>query len=231
MNGLIYVYSVQFIVYFLDWLNEWIIQEKIVCWPLQYTFRLYFYMLYYIFYRNLFSRLNTASQYFTIQIGSSLWVLFYYMIFMSKSIYNISVKWFGTKGNAYMEYIRNIGRSYYLRNIAENATMFGFIIWMNVLYWTDYNKDIFPYFKFNTEDDYYSYKVTMLSYLGIWMCELFTTWICRSCMKRFFNLDISRESLVDFLKYPDVVAGMFWVILHVEMDCLLALIDLNNFSN
>lgn len=62
---------------------------------------------YFIFYRNLFARLKDPTQYLTVQILSSSWILIYYPISMSKFFYRILTIFF-SYGKTYPDHLETV---------------------------------------------------------------------------------------------------------------------------
>ncbi|KAK9695916.1 hypothetical protein K7432_012741, partial [Basidiobolus ranarum] len=120
--GVIYIYSWVITVYTLDWITEYIVETRIRSWALCYIFRLYFYMIYFIFNRNLFARLRSIDQFVLIQLSSSVWVVINYPFRMSRFFHRILVRYFRME-RSYEEYIKNVGRALFIRNIAEDVSM------------------------------------------------------------------------------------------------------------
>ncbi|KAJ1930922.1 hypothetical protein FBU59_006884, partial [Linderina macrospora] len=83
-DGFYYVYSWIVTVNLLSLVASWVVGTKVRSWPLTYIYTLYFFMTYFIFYRNLFARLQDPKQVVYLQLGSSLWVVFIYPVRMAK---------------------------------------------------------------------------------------------------------------------------------------------------
>ncbi|OZJ04988.1 hypothetical protein BZG36_01742 [Bifiguratus adelaidae] len=227
IDAFVYVYSWIGFIYFLDLITDWIIEVKIRSYPIASIFKLYFFMIYFIFYRNLFARLRSIDQFVLIQVGSSLWVCIFYPITMTNLVYSI-VTYFGTT-LTYEQYQKKIGRSFYLRNLAENVTMLGFLCWLNVIHFGP-NLPAYPYFRFddvNTEGNPYTYQLTFLASLGVWLSELISSFITRLIFRLAFRRHITKEAVNDFKQYPEMMVAFTCVMVHVMQDMLLALLKLN----
>ncbi|KAJ3083256.1 hypothetical protein HK102_001168 [Quaeritorhiza haematococci] len=184
---------------------------------------------------------------------------------MTRSLHQFQTTWFGVT-QPYPDYIRHVGRSFFLRNIAENATMLGFLGWCTILHFGP-NSEHYPFFRFkpsdwgdgifgsvlnagggnatdpssrgsgsdsgsggDTEEGSYTWEHTMLFSLGAFAFELLSAYITRTSFKRYFKLSVTREAVMEFARYPEVVFVMCLVVVHVLMNMLVALVDLSNFA-
>ncbi|ORX81347.1 hypothetical protein K493DRAFT_241981 [Basidiobolus meristosporus CBS 931.73] len=223
--NVIYIYTWVITVYTLDWITEYIVETRIRSWALCYIFRLYFYMIYFIFYRNLFARLRSIDQVVLIQLSSSIWVVVNYPFRMSKFFHRILVRYFGME-RSYEEYIKNVGRAFFIRNIAENVTMLAFLGWVIILNFGP-NAKLYPYLQFKkSEDATYTLEKTLWASTFVWGCEIISSYFTRLSFKHFYKHSITREAAQDFLRYPEIVVVMILVIIHVLQDMLLALLEL-----
>ncbi|RIA84760.1 hypothetical protein C1645_879747 [Glomus cerebriforme] len=224
IDAFIYVYSWLATVYILDTVTEYIIETRVKSYPLQFVFKLYFFMIYFIFYRNLFARLRDREQYILIQAASSLWVCIFYPLCMTRKVHEYLVNYFGLQKD-YPEYQKQCGRSFFIRNLAENATMLGFICWIFIIHYGPNNR-VYPYFNFD-DDNAFDFDLTLRASCVIWAFELASSAITRTIYKRVFNHNISYEAMTDFETYPKMVFTMIVIIIHVLQDMLLALLRLN----
>jgi hypothetical protein len=225
IEAFIYVYSWVAIVYAVDFICETIVEEKIRSYPLCTVFRLYFYLLYFIFYRNLFARLRDLGQYTMIQIASSIWVMIFYPLRMTRTTHRLLQRWFGVTRD-YDDYQKMLGQLFYTRTIAENVTMLGFLCWTNAIR-ASQNASVYPYYEFNGYDgDPYTYERTMKCSIGIWISELITAYVVRRLFKTYSRHSITREAVMDMQRYPDTILTMILVSVHVMQSMLLALFQL-----
>ncbi|CAG8656428.1 2959_t:CDS:2 [Funneliformis caledonium] len=211
IDAFVYVYSWLATIYILDTVTDYILETKVRSYPLQFTFKLYFFMIYFIFYRNLFARLRDRDTYILIQAASSLWVCIFYPLCMTRTVHRYLVCYFGLR-KEYEDYRRQCGRSFFIRNLAENATMLGFICWLCIITYGP-NSSVYPYFKFN--DDLFDFGLTIRASFIIWAFELASSAITRNIYKRVFNHDITREAVIDLETYPEMLITMIVIIIHV----------------
>ncbi|KAJ2794504.1 hypothetical protein H4S07_006739, partial [Coemansia furcata] len=198
-------------------------------WPLQYIYTLYFFMTYFIFYRNLFARLQNPEQVILLQLGSSLWVVFIYPVRMARWVYR-PLAWACGWGEdyTYETYVRQISRTFFLRNKAENATMLGFLCWLTVLHFGP-NRRHYPYFQFEPENDEfrYEYSLTLRASIYVWISELLSSLVVRALFRWIHKQDTGEETVLDFRRYPHVVPVMVLVTIHVLQNILFGMIHLD----
>ncbi|KAJ1812773.1 hypothetical protein LPJ75_003485, partial [Coemansia sp. RSA 2598] len=228
-DGFYYVYSWIATVNVLSALASWVAASRIRSWPLQYIYTLYFFMTYFIFYRNLFSRLQNPEQVVFIQLGSSLWVVFIYPVRMARWVYRLMAfccRW--SEDYTYDMYVKQLGRTFFLRNVAENATMLGFLCWVTVLHFGP-NRHHYPHFQFKPLDDEFNYKysLTVRASAYVWASELVASRIVRLLFRTIYKHDISAEAVHDFRRYPHAVSAMVLVTIHVLQNILFGMIHLS----
>ncbi|KAF9582616.1 hypothetical protein BGW38_010970, partial [Lunasporangiospora selenospora] len=209
IEGLFYVYSWVGTIYILDAVTDYIVETRVRSYPLSSIFKLYYFMIYFIFYRNLFVRLRSYEQFVVIQIASSFWVCIFHPICMTHTVYRALVYLFGIT-KTYEEYRRQVGRGLFLRNLAENVTMMAFLLWVNILYYGP-NSKIYSYFQFKDSNHDYDHNVTVYASLGIWFSELVSNFINRYICKRFMGHHVTREALKDFKEYPELIVAFVLV--------------------
>ncbi|KAI9023884.1 hypothetical protein CLU79DRAFT_748625 [Phycomyces nitens] len=228
LDAVVYVYSWVGAIYVMDAITDYIIHRRVRSYPLATVFKLYFFMIYFIFYRNLFARLRSVDQFALVQLGSFLWVCIYYPLVITRHTHSLCVRMFGTT-LTYEEYRDKIGRSFYLRNLAENTTMLGFLCWVNILHFGP-NRAAYPYFHFDeqvSEDSPYTHQTTFIAALIIWTSELTSAYITRWTFKRYFKHSVTQQAIREFTQYPEMIIGFVLVMVHVLQNILLALIKLD----
>ncbi|GES75576.1 transmembrane transporter [Rhizophagus clarus] len=216
IDAFIYVYSWLATIYILDTVTEYIIETRVKSDPLQFIFKLYFFMIYFIFYRNLFARLRDREQYILIQAASSLWVCIFYPLCMTRKVHEFLVNYFGIRRKDYNEYQKYCGRSFFIRNLAENVTMLGFICWIYIIH-NGPNSQVYPYFNFE-DDNAFDFALTLHASCVMWAFELASSAITRTIYKKVFNHNISREAMTDIGNHPKMVFTMIVIMIHVLQD-------------
>ncbi|KAF9899087.1 hypothetical protein BX616_003290 [Lobosporangium transversale] len=225
IEGLVYVYSWVGTIYILDAITDYIVETRVRSYPLSSIFKLYYFMIYFIFYRNLFVRLRSYEQFLVIQLASSFWVCIFHPICMTHTVYKNLVYLFGIT-RTYEEYKRQVGRGLFLRNLAENVTMLAFLLWVNILYYGP-NAKIYSYFQFKDQNRGNNRDITVYASLGIWASELISNFINRTICRRWMGHHVTKEALKDFKEYPELIVVFILVMIHILQDMLLSLLDLN----
>ncbi|KAJ1743551.1 hypothetical protein LPJ68_000929 [Coemansia sp. RSA 1086] len=224
-----YVYTWIATVNVLSLAAGWVVNAKIRSWPLQYIYTLYFFTTYFIFYRNLFARLENPEQVVYLQLSASLWVALIYPLRMAHWVYRVLAyvcRW--GEDYPYESYARQLGRAFFLRNKAENATVLGFLCWVTVLHYGP-NRRHYPYFRFENdiEDTRYGYSLTVRASIYAWASEFVASRVVRCIFRYVYGQNISNEAVYDFRRYPHVVAALILVTIHVLQNILFAMINLN----
>lgn len=226
LDAFIYVYSWVGAIYIMDAMTDYILYRKIRSHPLASIFKLYFFMIYFIFYRNLFARLRSVDQFAIVQLGSFLWVCIYYPIAMTPQVHKGLVRFIGVT-LTYDEYKEKLGRSFYLRNLAENTTMIGFLCWVNILHFGP-NRAAYPYFHMDDNDgNPYNHQLTVMAAIVIWTSELTSAFITRQTFEKAFNHSITKQAVREFERYPEMIIGFVIVMIHVLQNILMALVKLD----
>ncbi|KAJ1916899.1 hypothetical protein IWQ60_007947 [Tieghemiomyces parasiticus] len=231
LAGLLYVYSWVVTVSVLDWVAEWIIEVKIRSWPLIMIYRHYFTLIYFIFYRSLFARLRSLDQFVLVQLGSSLWIVFIYPLRMSRTVHRLLVRLFGIE-RSYEDYTKQISRTFFLRNYAENLTMMTFLAAVLILHYGP-NARFYPYFGFQAtphdgNPEYqYTLSLTLWASTAVWLSELAVSFVTRHIVWLVYGHAIGHDASKDFQRYPEMALAMALVSVHVLQDMLLALIHID----
>lgn len=222
LEGTVYVALWQATVTLLTVVSNWVLKQRVRSRALVFVFRYYYFLVYFIFYRNLFARLQSFNQFALLQLLSSFWVCIWYPISMSATAHRVA-SFFDPQPDSWEEYVENIGLSFYLRNLAQNATMAAFLGWVSILHFGP-NQALYPFFAFG---DRYDYSKTMLGSSTIWASELASAFLARFICKHVFAVDVTNLGLGDMRAYPELVPTCLWTSVHVLMDMLLFLLKLN----
>ncbi|KAJ2158300.1 hypothetical protein GGF46_003879 [Coemansia sp. RSA 552] len=223
-DGLIYVYAWFACVNALSLIAGWVVSARVRSWPLQYIYTLYFFATYFVFHRSLFARLETPEQALLLQLAASLGVAVVYPLRMARWVYRISAKvcrW--GDDYPYDSYARQLGRSFFLRNKAENATILGFLCCASILHFGP-NRHHYPLFRF---DYTYDFNLTVQASLYAWASEFVASRVVRYIFRRVYSLNISDEASYDFCRYSHVVPALVLVTIHVLQNIVFATIDLD----
>lgn len=227
IDGLVYVWSWILTVQCLNAVSNWILNQKVRSQALVFIFRFYYFLTYFIFYRNLFARLRSPDQALTIQLLSSSWVVIWYPISMSRPFHRF-LQWAVNFDKEWDEYAENVCTMLYLRNLAENVTMVAFLGWLTILHYGP-NTQLYPFFAFDADGDdaSYSYRLTAIASLIIWGSELASSFLARGVIWLVYRLDVTNIGLDEFREHPELVVACVWASIHVLSDLLLFLIKLN----
>lgn len=190
-DGTLYVAFWMLTVHILSAVVQWIMSEKVRSRALLFAFKFYYFLVYFIFYRNLFARLRSFDQFALVQLLSSTWVCLWYPFCMSKTWLR-TLNMSSSRPISHDMHVKKISLYFYLRTIAQHTTMLAFLGWLSLLHF-GINQPLYPFFAFD-DDDSYNYRLTMFGSLAIWASEMasnFITTLVRmlklttSCAARF----------------------------------------------
>ncbi|WWD19224.1 hypothetical protein CI109_103682 [Kwoniella shandongensis] len=217
-----WVYSWVITVQLLALISFYILGAKVRSRALLFLYKLFFQLVYHVFYRNLFARLRSPTQFATVQLLSSLTVIILFPIQMSRPYHRILQIVLGYP-SPWEEHVENVATSFYCRGLAQNVTMVGFLGWLTILHFGP-NSHIYPFFKFDpTPEDPYTFSLTFTASAVIWGSELVSSFIARQVMSFAFGVNVSQIGLDEMREYPE----LGWASVHVSMNILLFLIKLN----
>ncbi|GAA5913265.1 hypothetical protein JCM5296_007337 [Sporobolomyces johnsonii] len=225
IDGLVYIWTWIITVNVLNSVSNWILQRKVRSQALVFVFRFYYFLVYHVFYRNLFARLRSPDQAAWIQLLSSSFVIVWYPLSMSRTFHRV-LKWSTGMPMEWPEYAHNVGSMLYLRNASENVTMVAFLGWLSILHWGP-NQQIYPFFAFENRYDPYTYRLTLTASLVIWATELVSSYLARLVCWIAYDIDVTNIGLNTFREHPELVVTCIWAATHVLMDILLFLVKLN----
>ncbi|GAA93505.1 uncharacterized protein L969DRAFT_18792 [Mixia osmundae IAM 14324] len=228
LDGAAYVWTWIITVQILSSAVGYILEYQVRSRALLFVFRYYFLLVYYVFYRTLFARLRSPDQYALIQLLSSIWIITFYPIALSKPAYR-SLQWLVGYERSYEEHQEIMGHSLYLRNLAENVTALGFLGWLTILHFGP-NSDVYPFFKFDSSDNdpfHYTYSLTAIATLLIWATELASSFAARQICRWIYAVDITNMGLNCLREFPELTICLVWTSVHVMSDILLFLVKLN----
>ncbi|EPQ28541.1 uncharacterized protein PFL1_03845 [Pseudozyma flocculosa PF-1] len=225
LDGIAYVSFWTLTVNGMALVSHWILEEKVRSRALLFVFKYYYFLVYFIFYRNLFARLRSFDQFALVQLLSSFWVCIYYPFSMSSICHRIT-QYFNPQPKSWEEYVESVGLAFYLRNLAQNTTMLAFLGWVSILHFGS-NQQLYPFFAYDNKHDPYNYQLTMLGSLAIWGSELASSYVARLICYWAFEVDVTNLGLDEMREFPEVLTTIGWGAVHTLMDMLLFLIKLN----
>lgn len=224
LDGTLYVALWLVTVQTLSFVTQWITAEKVRSRALLFVFRYFHFMIYFIFYRNLFARLRSFDQFALIQLLSSAWVCLWYPVTMSKTWLRFLNR-FNSRQVPWEEHAEKISLYFYLRNTAQHTTMLAFLGWLSLLHF-GINQPLYPFFAFD-DNDPYNYRLTMLGSLAIWASEFVSIWVTTGICWLLYGVNMAQVGLAEMRLYPELVPTCVWTSLHVLMNMLFFLIQLN----
>ncbi|KAN0061826.1 hypothetical protein ACQY0O_005819 [Thecaphora frezii] len=225
LDGIAYVSFWTLTVNGMALVSHWILEEKVRSRALLFVFKYYYFLVYFIFYRNLFARLRSFDQFALVQLLSSFWVCIWYPFSMSSICHRIT-QYFNPQPKSWEEYVESVGLAFYLRNLAQNTTMLAFLGWVSILHFGS-NQQLYPFFAYDNKHDPYNYQLTMLGSLAIWGSELASSYVARVICYFAFEVDVTNLGLDEMREFPEVLTTIGWGAVHTLMDMLLFLIKLN----
>lgn len=200
--------------------SSWILVRKVRSKALICGFRLYYFLLYYVFYRTLFARLRSPDQAAYITLLSSILVVAWYPISMSKTCWRILHRTIGVEPE-WEEYAMNRGTELYIRNLSENVTstsrldpysedpqrltlsprvVVAFLGWVAILHLGP-NRAIYPFFAFDDPGDPYTFRLTLSASSVIFAAELFASYLARLTCWIAYGIDVTNLGLDHFREH------------------------------
>ena len=189
-DGTLYVAFWMLTVHILSALVQWIMSEKVRSRALLFAFKFYYFLVYFIFYRNLFARLRSFDQFALVQLLSSTWVCLWYPFCMSQTwlrTLNLS----SSRPISHDMHVKKISLYFYLRTVAQHTTMLAFLGWLSLLHF-GINQPLYPFFAFD-DDDSYNYRLTIIGSLAIWASEMASNFL--TTLVRMLTLTASCAAL------------------------------------
>ncbi|KAL0247374.1 hypothetical protein I308_104410 [Cryptococcus tetragattii IND107] len=221
-----WVWSWVITVQLLAQVSFFILGAKVRSRALLFIYRLFFQLVYHVFYRNLFARLRSPTQFATVQLLSSISTILIFPIQMSRPWHRLLKIVMGYP-NPWEEHVDNVAMGFYCRGLAQNVTMVGFLGWISILHFGP-NSQLYPFFRFHpTPEDPYTFPMTFIASCVIWSSELFSSFIARQIMSYAFRVNVSQIGINEMKDYPELVPACGWASVHVSMNILLFLIKLN----
>lgn len=221
-----WVYSWVITVQLLAQISLYILAGKVRSRALLFLYKLFFQLVYHVFYRNLFARLRSPSQFATVQLLSSALVVGVFPLQMTKIWHRLLQIVIGYP-HSWEDHVDSIATAFYVRGLAQNVTMVGFLGWLSILHFGP-NSQIYPFFRFSpSPEDPYTFPLTFTASCVIWGSELVSSFVARQVMAFAFKVDVSQVGMDEMREYPELVPACGWASVHVSMNILLFLIKLN----
>ncbi|ODO11071.1 hypothetical protein I350_01673 [Cryptococcus amylolentus CBS 6273] len=221
-----WVWSWVITVQILGQISIFILSAKVRSRALLFIYRLFFQLVYHVFYRNLFARLRSPQQFATVQMLSSISTIIIFPVQMSKPWHRMLQIVVGYP-NPWEDHVESVAMGFFCRGLAQNVTMVGFLGWLAILHFGP-NSQIYPFFRFHpTPEDPYTFALTFFASCAVWAFELVSSFIARQIMSFAWGVDVSQIGREEIKEYPELVPACGWASVHVSMNILLFLIKLN----
>lgn len=217
LETVIYVWSWIATIHLLDASTGWILGAKVGSYPLGWVFKLYFATTYQTYVRALYARLRSPSQFAYLQLLSSSIVIIYHPLSMTPLFHKVYTR-LGLTNQTYREYQKFLGRSFFVRGLAENVTMLAWLGWVLALHY-GWNREVYPYFSF----DEFNFKLTFYASLVTWACELAAGWCVRWILRRGFGFEVMGEGIKDLVGFDGLLPAVLAVQVHVLQNMLVSI--------
>jgi len=228
LETVVYVYGWVVTVHLLDALTGWILGiregERVGSYPLSWVFKLYFMLTYQTYVRALYARLRSPKQFVILQVLSSTRLVVLTPIMMTTLFHKI-LSILGLTTLSYGTYQKLQVRNVFIRFLSENTSMMAFLGSILVLHYGA-NKNVYPYFAFDNENEDYDFPVTFWASSVTWGCELVASLVVRGLIRVFFKVDVGLEGRMDLAVWPELLPTCVAVTLHVLQNMLFSIIRL-----
>lgn len=181
-------------------------------------------LTYQTYVRTLYARLRSPTQFIILQILSSTSLVVLTPIMMTETFHKAMVV-LGMNEQTYGSYQKLQTRNVFIRFLAENASMAAFLGSILVLHYGA-NKNVYPYFLFDGENEDYDINLTVKASAVTWGCEIIAGMIVRGLIRLMFKVDVGLEGKLDLAVWPELLPTCVAVMLHVLQNMLFSIIRL-----
>lgn len=181
-------------------------------------------LTYQTYVRTLYARLRSPTQFIILQLLSSTSLVVLTPIMMTETFHKMMVV-LGMNEQSYGSYQKLQTRNVFIRFLAENASMAAFLGSILVLHYGA-NKDMYPYFLFDGDDEPYTLDLTVYASLVTWACEIIASVAVRGLIRVLFKVDVGLEGKLDLAVWPELLPTCVAVMLHVLQNMLFSIIRL-----
>ncbi|KAL9574349.1 hypothetical protein ACKAV7_001503 [Fusarium commune] len=210
LETVVYVYGWVATVHLLDALSGWVLGiregERVGSYPLSWIFKLQI--------------LHVDLP----DIMSSTGLVVITPIMMTSFVHKL-LTILGLNSQSFGSYQKLQTRNVFIRFLAENVSMVAFLGSILVLHFGA-NKDVYPYFAFDTEGEDYNFGLTFYASSVTWACELVASLAVRGLIRLFFQIDVGLEGKLDLAVWPELMPTCVAVMLHVLQNMLFSIIRL-----
>lgn len=181
-------------------------------------------LTYQTYVRALYARLRSPKQFVILQVLSSTRLVVLTPIMMTTLFHKI-LSILGLTTLSYGTYQKLQVRNVFIRFLSENTSMMAFLGSILVLHYGA-NKNVYPYFAFDNENEDYDFPVTFWASSVTWGCELVASLVVRGLIRVFFKVDVGLEGRMDLAVWPELLPTCVAVTLHVLQNMLFSIIRL-----
>lgn len=89
------------------------------------------------------------------------------------------------------------------------------------------NKEVYPYFAFDGDNDFYDLALTLKFSAVTWGCELVASLVVRLLIRLCFKVDVGLEGKLDLAVWPELLPTCVAVMLHVLQNMLFSIVRLH----
>jgi hypothetical protein len=181
-------------------------------------------LTYQTYVRALYARLRSPQQFVILQVLSSTGLVVITPVMMTTLFHKI-LSVLGMTTLSYGTYQKLQIRNIFVRFLAENTSMVAFLGSILVLHFGA-NKDVYPYFAFDTAGEPYNFNRTFYASTVTWGCELVASLLVRGLIRVCFGVDVGLEGKMDLAVWPELLPTCVAVTLHVLQNMLFSIIRL-----
>jgi hypothetical protein len=174
--------------------------------------------------RALYARLRSPQQFILLQVLSSSSLIILTPLMMSSRFHWLMAV-LSLQGQSYGAYQKMCVRNVFIRFMAENASMLAFLGSVVVLHFGA-NKDVYPYFAFDDDEDLYTFELTFYASTVTWACELVASFVVAGLIQWLYGISVVVEGKLDLAVWPELLPTSVAVMLHVLQNMLFSIIRL-----
>ncbi|CCX30694.1 hypothetical protein FPQ18DRAFT_44067 [Pyronema domesticum] len=224
LETVFYVYSWVATIHLLDAITGFILSNKVGSHPLSFVFKLYFSLTYQTYVRALYARLRSPKQFIYLQLLSSGIVVIWNPITITRAYHQL-LTWAGITTCSYQEWQTSVGRAFYIRGLAEQTSMLAFLGWVVGLHFGG-NKEVYPYFSFETAEGGYTFQLTFWASLATGACEVAAGWIVRRILRYGWGMRVTKAAKREFLECPELLPACVMCACHVLQNMVVCIVRL-----
>jgi hypothetical protein len=181
-------------------------------------------LTYQTYVRALYARLRSPTSFVLLQLLSSSSLILLTPLLMSATAHRLLTA-LALNDQSYGAYQKLCVRNVFIRLLAENASMLAFLGSVVVLHFGA-NKDVYPYFAFDTEGADYDFGLTFYASSITWACELAAAIVLAAIVRYVYAVRVVTEGILDLAVWPELLPTCVAVMLHVLQNMLFSIVRL-----